>query len=175
MQKSRMQQLAGAAIIMLSAGMAGSALAGPTGSIGYTQLVDVDGFDLGAIYGSVGYEFDLGPNISITPELRIGAGVRDDSFASVVDVELQRLYGLATRVSYTTDPGFYVFGTASYVNYQFRFKPRPSSLPSFSEDTWEFGIGAGIGFHFSERVGIELQYENVDSEDLVSAGLRLRF
>lgn len=174
MHKSRMQQLAGAAIIVLSAGMAGSALAGPTGSIGYTQLMDVEDLDLGAIYGSVGFEFELGPNVSITPELRLGSGVKDDNFF-FFDVELRRLYGLATRVSYTADSGFYVFGTASYVNYDFRFRPRTGSGSSFTEDSWEFGIGAGLGFYFTERFGVELQYENVDSEDVVSAGLRWRF
>ncbi|MGY6555486.1 MAG: outer membrane beta-barrel protein [Wenzhouxiangella sp.] len=170
MKTFNLQQLAGAAIL-LSACMTGSALAGPTGSIGYTQLVDVDGVDLGAIYGSAGFEFDLGPNVSVTPELRVGFGVTDDTLFGI-DVELRRLYGLATRVNYNANNGLYLFATASYVNYEFKASAFGSSA---SEDTWEFGIGAGLGFYFTERLGLELQYENVDSEDVISAGLRLRF
>ncbi len=151
----------------------GQALALPTGSIGYSQLSYPNNTDLGAVYVSAGYEFELGSNTSLTPELRLGTGVKDDNDCCIPfgSLKLHMLYGLAGRANYNLDNGVYFFGTASYVNYDIE-----ATGPFFGRSTnWEFGIGAGLGLYFTNHLGIELQYENVDSEDVFSAGLRFRF
>ena len=173
--KRKAVQFCKAGALALGLGFSGLSIAGPTVSAGYLELIDLGGVDLGAIYGSVGYEFDLGPNVSVTPEFRAGFGVKDDTvreFGVNVDLELTRLLGFATRFTYTADNGLYAYGTTSYVNYEAKASAQGLSE---KEDTWEFGIGAGVGFLFTPQAGFEVQYENVDSEDVVSAAFRFRF
>lgn len=142
-----------------------------TGSLGYSHF-DLDlGVELAAIVGTVGYEFNLGDGVSITPELRLGTGL-DDSRLFMGRVELGRLFGAATRMTYTfQDPGFYLYGTVSYVDYKIK-----ASGPFFRNSSGtEFGFGAGLGYHFTNNVGFEVQYENVDSTDVVTGAFRFRF
>ncbi len=136
---------------------------GTTASVGYSHFDFDFGLELGAIVGSIGYEFTLNENFSITPEARVGTGVVSDS-----GVELDRLFGAATRFNYTPTQNFYLYATTSYVNYRVK-----SSFAS--GDSWEFGIGGGVGFNFTESLGIEVQYENVDSVDVFTGALRFRF
>lgn len=141
-----------------------------TGSLGYSHF-DLDmGVELAAIVGTVGYEFDLGEGLSFTPELRLGTGIDESSFFTG-RVELGRLFGAATRLTYTTDPGVYVFGTISYVEYE--IKARGQFFGDSSST--EFGFGAGLGYDFTDRVGLEFQYENVDSSDVFTGAVRFRF
>ncbi|MGY6630560.1 MAG: outer membrane beta-barrel protein [Wenzhouxiangella sp.] len=141
-----------------------------TGSLGYSHF-DLDlGVELGAIVGTVGYEFTLGDGISITPEFRLGNGV-GDSRLFPGRVELGRLFGAATRLTYTTYPGVYVFGTVSYVDYEIKASGRFSG----SSSSTEFGFGAGLGYDFTDRLGLEFQYENVDSTDVFTGAFRFRF
>ena len=169
----RFTLIAGLASCLALFGNPASAAGNGTGSIGYLHA-DIGDFDLGAIVGSLGYEFNLSDEVTITPEARIGFGVRDDNFGNIGDVELSRLYGAATRVSYNAPAGLYVFGQASYVNYEFKASLRDFNQ-SNKEDSWRFGFGAGIGYYFTERVGLEASYENVDSENFFTGSLRFRF
>jgi len=161
---------AAAALLLLVSG----ANADVTGSVSYSHLSISDGgldVDVGAIVGSVGYQFEVGDNFFLVPEVRVGFGIVDDTVMGV-KVDLDRLWGIANRFQYDFDGGAYLFGVLSYVNYKFKARGPGGSA---SDDTWETGFGAGAGYMFTDLIGGEVSYESVDSEDLWTFGLRLRF
>jgi opacity protein-like surface antigen len=174
MCKNIMRFGAAVAMLLLSFG----AHAQWTGSISYSQIsIDDDeiSVDLGAIVGSFGYRLEMVDRFYLVPEVVVGFGVGDDrvNFEGVsVKAEIDRLWGVSNRFQYEFDTGPYVFGRVSYVNY----KLKASALGlSGSDDSWEFGFGAGAGYMFTPVVGGEVSYENVDSEDVFTVGLRFNF
>lgn len=164
MKQQFIKYLTGAALVFF---LCGKALAGGTLSIGYSQYNLSNGVDLAAAYGSIGHEFALGENVSFTPEFRLGTGVNSDRvFRS--SVKINGLYGLAGRFNvYATDQ-VYFFATASYVNYEFK-------VGGSTVSSWEGGLGVGAGFYFTESLGLELMYEQVDGSPVGSAAMRFRF
>ncbi len=164
------------------------------GSVGYLHVSD--DFDVGAIYASVGHRFELGEGFSFNPELRAGFGVGDDTETVDgvdVDVELDHFFGLTARFEYQTQSPLYLFVTPSYTRFKLStaafIEEDPSVIPlettsgpisngvrvSGSESTWEFGIGVGAGYMFTERFGAEVGYENIDGADVFTGAIRVRF
>lgn len=156
--------------LLLSSGAAAQV----TGSVGYSNF-DFDGISLGALQGTVGYRFPVmegaGGTGYVIPELRLGFGVGDDSFMGG-KVEIDNYIGGAARFQYEADNGFYGFLQASMVNYEMKWSYQGFSG---SDSDTEFGIGLGGGMYFTDMMGIELSYENVDEADVINISLRLEF
>lgn len=156
--------------LVLSAGAAAQV----TGSAGYSNF-DFDGVSLGAIQGTVGYRFPVmegaGGTGYVIPELRLGFGINDDSFQGV-KVELENYVGGAARFQYESHAGFYGFLQTSLVNYSLKASVEGFSV---SDSETEFGIGLGGGMYFTETMGVELSYENVDDADVLNVSLRFEF
>lgn len=143
---------------------------GPVGAVAYANLSD-DDVSLGAITGSLGYRFDTTyQGFSVTPEIRIGLGVGDDT-VSGVDVELDSLYGFNVRAEWDLGQT-YVFVAPSYTNAEFEASFGGTTV---SADEWEFGGGVGFGYRLEQTIGLEISYEVFDELDVFSAGVRLDF
>ena len=158
------------------------AQAGWNGSAGYLHVSD-DGLDLGAIYATVGHRFQLQNGFSFNPEFRAGFGVVDESDTVLVngtpvdvDLEINSLFGIAARFEYQTASPLYLFVTPSYTRIKFDASASLQGVSAaLSESFTEFGIGAGVGYMFTERVGAEVGYENVDGSDVFTGAVRFRF
>jgi opacity protein-like surface antigen len=142
---------------------------------GYGNISDdEDGIDLslGVIYGSIAYEFsnENSPFI-IMPELRLGTGISDDSFAGV-DIEVNSFTALSVRGQYNYDNGVYLFAMPSYANLDVEAS---FGGHSESDDSWEFGFGGGVGAQINEKLDIEASYESYDGTDVLSVGLKYAF
>lgn len=152
---------------------------------GYTKLSD-DGLSLGALYGTVGYEFKQ-DQISIIPELRFGTGVKKDTYMGV-EADLKSFYSLSTRVQYNLENNVYLYAMPTYS--KIRVRGTGTAFVNFgggnvrtfaidetnSDSGW--GYGAGIGYHFSETASIEASYEKVsleDNADVLSLGFKYSF
>jgi opacity protein-like surface antigen len=140
-----------------------------TGQIGYAHITD--DFDLGAVVGSFGMEFDVTHNFALVPEFRAGLGVRDDTVGGV-KMELDHLFGVSNRFQFNTTENFYLFGSLSYVRYKLTAK---TAIVSASDSSWEWGYGGGLGFRLNPGNALDLSYERVDGVDVLTAGWRFRF
>ncbi|MFT4937226.1 MAG: opacity protein-like surface antigen [Paraglaciecola sp.] len=158
----------------LAAFLSFTANASWVGGVSYTSISDGDDgitIDLGAITASVGYQFQTSEQFSIVPEVRLGFGISDDEISGV-ELSLKRFLALSVRGEYALNEKFYVFAAPSYANLEVE-----ASFDRFSntEDAWEFGIGAGVGYQLSDTVNAEVSYENYDGSDVISAGLKFSF
>ena len=152
------------------------------GSVGYLNVSD-DGIDLGAIYATVGHRFELQNGFSFNPELRAGFGVVDESDSIVFDgvpvnfdLEINSLFGVATRFEYQTASPLYLFVTPSYTRIEFDASASAQGISgSLSDSVTEFGIGAGLGYMFMERIGAEVGYETIDGSDVFTGAVRFSF
>lgn len=155
-----------------------SANAELVGGVSYSRISDDDAgvdIDLGALGGTLGYVVNPGSSFLFIPEFRIGFGVSDDSVALLgipVTADLKTYYGVSFRGQFEASDNLYVYFVPSYINYDIEASGGGVTV---SEDSWEFGIGAGVGFNFTESVGAELSYETVDGTDVISVGLRFGF
>lgn len=141
---------------------------------GYLNVSDDDGgvdVSLGGLYGSVGYVIESEGNFYFLPEVRLGVGISDDTVFGV-DVELDTFFALSVRGQYDFDSGLYLYAAPSYARAEFTAS---SGGVSVSDDDWEFGIGGGAGYKFSDTVWGELSYETFDGTDIVSLGLKFGF
>lgn len=153
--------------------LASTAAAQMTGSLGYSHFDEE--VSLGALQVTFGYELPVieggaGTGYFI-PELRVGYGITDDTIMGV-KFEIDNYYGIAPRFQYEGTGGVYGFLQGSYINYKMKASAEGFSA---SDSSWEFGIGAGVGVFFSEKLGTEISYENVDGEDLFNISMRFRF
>jgi hypothetical protein len=124
----------------------------------------------GTLHGSVGYKFGSGEGFFLTPEIRFGTGIKEDTVLGV-DVDLNHFYGVNLRAG--LDSGnTYFFVYPSYTNYKLKASAGPLSVPLYN---WELGIGVGTGFNFSEQSAVEFSYEKIDDADALGITLRLRF
>ncbi|XOV88908.1 MAG: outer membrane beta-barrel protein [Pseudomonadota bacterium] len=148
------------------------------GGVGYTNISDsADGIDisLNALTGTFGYAFAVSEIATIVPEIRVGFGIGDDSvevFGLPADVKLKSLVAVSVRAQFDYASGLYVYLQPSYANLDLEVS---SMGLSGSEDAWEFGLGGGMGYNFSDRLGAELGYESFDGTNVISAGLRFQF
>lgn len=145
---------------------------GLVGGVNYSRISDEDAgvsVDLSALSGSIGYSFDTSTAFRIVPEARVGFGISDDT-VSGVKVKLESFYGIDVRGEFGDT--LYGFIVPSYTNY--RTKATFGGL-SASDNSWEFGIGGGVGYHLNDQVAVEASYENIDSTDVYNIGLRVNF
>ncbi len=142
---------------------------------GYANLsAEDDGVDvsLGAIYGSVAYEFmQKDSNISLMPELRIGTGVSDDTIGSV-KVEVESFTAISFRGQYNYDNGVYLYLMPSYANLDLKASLNGNSI---TEDDWEFGFGGGVGKKINDKTRIEASFESYDDTDVFTVGFKYSF
>ncbi|WP_371187289.1 outer membrane protein [Thalassotalea maritima] len=188
-------------LAVLLAGTSFASSANWVAGAGYMSFSDSeDGIDinLNAVIGSVGYKYLINDNFSIVPELRLGFGLGDDTFtfyeydyvvdaegdivagepinSFIVKTELERFFALSLRAEYDLKNGVYLFAVPSYANA--KFKASASFMDesfSASEDSWEFGLGAGAGYKFTDTVAAELSYEQYDGTDILNANIKFSF
>lgn len=127
--------------------------------IGYATLSEGN-LDLDAIYLVGAYEFESNTDYTSSVELMYGTGVGDDN-----GLELDSIYSIAYRGTFDFSNGAYVFFTPSYAKAE----------TNFGNTDWEFGIGGGVGYEFADGISGELQYEDIDDADFISAGIRFNF
>ena len=160
-------------VLLLSA-MPFAANAGWVGGVGYVNLSDSEGgidISLNAIAASIGYRFESETNFSFMPELRYGFGVGDDDILGV-KVEIESILALSVRGQYDFESGVYLFGAPAYANLDVKAS---SGGLSASDDDWEFGVGGGIGYMFSEQASGELSYETYDGTDVIGVAVKVSF
>lgn len=160
---------------------------------GFSNLsdsTDDDKLPLNIIYGSIAYKIENpDKNYFFMPDFRIGTGISDDSLTDTwsyqegyngnmrvvsneIKFEIKRFIALSLRGQYEFSNGAYVYVMPSYAN----LKGTVSySGESGSGDSWEFGIGAGVGYQLNKKVIVEASYENYDDTDLLSVGFKYAF
>ncbi|MDH1627182.1 outer membrane protein [Shewanella xiamenensis] len=150
--------------------------------VSYMNLADEsNGLDISVdgIAGSLGYQFKSGENFYLVPELRFGTGVGSDSFSVSginVEVELDSFTALSVRVQFEFDNGLYLYVAPSYANAEFTASASFMGQSATStEDSWEFGVGGGVGYRFSQLTSVELSYEQFDGVDVLSVGFKFHF
>ena len=139
-------------------------------------LVDDSDVTIGGFFGTVGYEFSPfdNNNITVAPEFRIGAGVKDDTHRGV-EVELSSYYQVSTRVEYNFENNIYAYVVPSYNRYRTN-GTTPAVRVSITDNGW--GLGAGIGYEITEKASAEFSYERVNLDDDInvwSLGLKYTF
>lgn len=152
------------------------------GGISYINLSDEDdGLDisLGGVVGSLGYKIKSGNNFYLIPEVRIGTGISDDSVSYLgvdVDVELDGFLALSLRGQFELDNGVYIFAAPTYANAEFTASAsQGGQSASATDDSWEFGVGGGVGYNFTKTASAEVMYEQFDGTDVFSLGLKFNF
>lgn len=142
---------------------------------GYANFSDdSDGVDisLGAVYGAIAYNFvQKDSHFSIIPELRIGTGMSDDKIMGV-NIEIESFTALSVRGQMNYENGVYIFAMPSYANLDMKASAFGQSA---SEDSWEFGFGAGVGMKLNEKAKIETSYESYDGTDVLTIGFKYSF
>ena len=138
-----------------------------------------DGLDvsLSAVTAGLGYTFygDSSKSWSVMPELRAGVGLGDDTaddFSPSVDIELSRFLSASVRASYYLDDTVSIYVQPGYTNIELEAN---AFGQSYSEDEWEFGVGAGLNAQISENFSIEAQYERYSDANVLSASIRYAF
>lgn len=136
--------------------------------VNYSQF-DWESVSLGVIGASIGYKMPTESAFSVTPQFRLGMGISDDSIGGV-DVEIDTFMALSAKGQYDFSPVFYGFIEPSYGKAEM-------SASGFGdvESDWEFGIGGGVGYSFTDFVAAEVQYETYDETDVLSLNLRFSY
>jgi|SRR5690625_41246 len=170
------------AILLATAPLTSLATGSWVVGINYMNLSeDVDAFDvsLGGLAGSVGHKVNIVDNFYLIPEVRFGTGISDDTVRYLgvsVDLELDRFIALSVRGQYEFDNNLYLFAAPAYANAKFTASAsQGNQSASFTDDSWEFGIGIGAGLYLTDTVAIEAMFEGFDGTDVISAGLRFNF
>jgi opacity protein-like surface antigen len=161
--------------------MAGTASANWEIGGSYAQLKDEvisRDITLGALVGHLGYHSQLSENVTLVPRLRLGFGISDDTWdawvpgASDVDISLDRFVSLDVKIQFQANENIYLYLMPAYANAKLSASVLNSSE---SDDSWEFGGGAGIGYNFTPKVSVEASYETFDGTDVLSIGFTSRF
>lgn len=151
--------------------------------LGYSKFSasDIDfNVSLGAAVGHVRYRIETDNNLNALFGVRLGTGVGDDTFGINTNngfdqgrlsfnVELDRFVSLDGRFNFDFGENAYGFIQVSYATAVL------SSSLGDTEDDWEFGGGAGIGYRFNETWSAEASYESFDGTKVTSANIILRF
>lgn len=152
------------------------------GGIGVINFSDEEGdldISVSGLVGSLGYTIESGNNFYFLPEFRFGVGLGDDSVSAPgVDakVELDRFLALSLRGQYEFYNGLYLFAAPSYANAKFTATATTAfGSASSSDDSWEFGIGGGIGYQVIDKLSAELSYEQFDGTDTFGIGIKFDF
>lgn len=168
--------IASACLFSLSSGMAYAEFqvtGGYTHIKSDTSVIDVS---VSAATVGVGYEFATGSNAwTITPEVRFGVGVKDDDvrvFDTTVNLDVDHYTEFAVKANYYFNESSYLFIQPAYANLDIEAS---SNGVTASSDGWEFGYGIGAGFKPTEKIGLELSYQDFDGADVISGTLRYTF
>ena len=163
-------------------GVSYAATADWVGGISYHRITEKsDGvkIGLGAMSGSLGHKILIQDQIYIIPEVRVGLGVQDDSFDIMgidVGVEVDGFLSLSLKGQMEVDNNLYAYIVPSYANFNVT-----TSVSGYgqdmevTEDSWHFGLGAGLGYRFNQERSVELAYEKFDDVEVMSAGLKFNF
>ncbi|MGL5358635.1 MAG: outer membrane protein [Shewanella sp.] len=150
--------------------------------VSYMNLSDEsDGMEISVdgVAGSLGYQFKSGEDFYLVPEVRLGTGIGSDSFSLSgidVEVELDSFIALSLRGQFEFDNGLYLYAAPTYANAKFTASASfMGQSASSTEDSWEFGVGGGVGYRFSQVTSAELSYEQFDGVDVLSVGLKFNF
>lgn len=139
--------------------------------ISYTQL-DEDELSVGALVGSVGYRYAINDTITLIPELRVGLGVKDDTFEGGT-VKLNGFVAGAVRAQFQISEPIYLFTAGSYGRY--RVKASVPGADSVSDASKDWGFGGGIGLNINQTSSIEIGYEDIGGLDSYTIGARFNF
>ncbi|QJR81338.1 outer membrane beta-barrel protein [Alteromonas pelagimontana] len=135
-----------------------------------------DEFSVKAMALSVGYLYSIGnSDFSVMPEARYGYGFGDDTITvddQKVVVEADHFAAFSLRGIYQLSKNFVLFAQPSYGNLKLKASTDDSR---FSQDEWQFGMGAGLSYSSTRSVAFEVMYEKFDDIDIMSAGVRFRF
>jgi len=149
------------------------------GGISYISLSDEEeGLDvsLGGIVGSMGYKAKFSDSFYIIPEARLGEGISDDSVSYLgvkTDVELSSFWALSLRGQIELQNNIYVFAAPTYANAKFSVTAsKNGERVTVTDDSWEFGVGGGLGYKFSEVISAEFLYEQFDGTDVLGLGFK---
>ncbi len=140
--------------------------------LGYTTVGGDDAdisIDLGALYGSVGYDFNVSGNLTNSVEALFAFGIQDDSLFGA-DISLDPSYEVAYRGMFeTSTPELSFFGRVAYGNYGFEIEGFGAS-----ESADDSGAGVGVGATWK---GFTLGYTQYlgDLEDLSRINIGFRF
>lgn len=137
------------------------------------QPVLPDDISLGVLYGSLGYEITPTGNESfkLVPEIRVGTGVSGDTIIGVVDIEVEHVISASLRAEFHQQNAYFFLNPAFT-----SIKYKASALGvSLSDTVEEFGVGVGLGYHFTESASAELHLEFYDDVTVYGIGARFRF
>mgnify|MGYP000509341149 FL=1 len=87
-------------------------------------------------------------------------------------VEVERFTALSVRAQYNYDNGVYLYVMPSYANLDVKVS---SMYGSDSDDSWEFGLGGGVGKKISDKTSVEASYESYDGTDVLTIGFKYAF
>jgi hypothetical protein len=159
-------------IIVTTAGLLAStpARAEPVIGLGFRHL-DLDNHpEYGALEIadlSVGYRFDRGDGLSLTPELRIGSGLTDNAVNGAPD----SFYGFGLRGEIES-ANTYLFLNPTYTRYDPSLGLGDTTATS---PEWESGVGVGAGVRVGRHFVLEIGYEKYKRADSVGLAFRVEF
>ena len=168
MKKKSLTKIIGLSALIASTGVLADAGWYVGGS--YAQLdTDVAGvveFDLAALVFNVGYKI----NDYVAVESRLGTGIADDDILGI-DLELDYLWGLYTKIGIPTGTGFYPYAVLGYTKAELELSAF-GMTESESDSDISYGIGADFGVN--ENLGIFVEYMNwYDDEDIEITGFNI--
>ena len=154
------------------------------GGLGYSNLSldeGPDDYNLGIAYASLGYEMSTGSGFTIVPEVRLGTGVSDDKIRNVATVNFNSIdadYSVNTYASLLLNTKL-EFGRSFYgiANLHYTYLEREATAVgiSFETDEWLFGVGAGLGYQFSDAAALEFNAEFLDGAEFLGGSLKFKF
>ena len=142
------------------------------GYVNFSEDVDGTDLSLGAVYGALAYKIDnSGHPFTFIPEIRLGTGITDEKKKGA-KIEIDRYIAISARGQYDYDNGAFIFVTPSYANLD---STTSYNGHSESNDEWEFGIGAGVGYALNEKITLEASYDRYDDTDAFGVGIKYAF
>ena len=128
-------------------------------------------FDLAALVFNGGYQF----NDYVAVEVRAGTGITDDDFTGIggsVDLELDYLYGVYTKIGVPTGTNVYPYVVLGYTKAELEVSSSIGLSASDSDSDTSYGIGAR--FQVNDNVGVVVEYMNwYDDDDVEITGFNI--
>jgi len=127
------------------------------GSVGYATA-DVEGVDLGAVTGRMGYKFN--PNFAVEGEASFGVA-DDDVTIGAVTANVEHEYDAAVYAVgiLPVAPNFELFGRAGYGTTEIEASAAGVTA-SDSGESWNYGVGAN--YYFDGQNGIRADWTRRD-------------
>lgn len=158
-------------------------LANWVAGVGYSQLSADDNqlgkLKFGGVSASLGYIIPTDSKWSLIPEFSIGVGTKHDSALYQgldLDLDIKRFMHVAVKGQYAFDNKAYLFLAPTYANIKAKISTMfRGQVLSETDDSWEFGFAAGVGYDFEQDISAELSYTRFDDGNALNLGLRFRF